>query len=868
MTTDEKYVYDFDEPCEGGRALLGGKGLGLAEMTQLGLPVPHGFTITTAACRATISAGAEPAGLADEIEEHLRRLEEATGKRFGDPERPLLLSVRSGGPISMPGMMETVLDLGLNRAVVEGLCRSVGARFAYDAFRRLIQMYGAVVDGVEASAFEDAIELLKRERGVESDAQLTATDFLRLAWRFQEIYTEQAGRTFPADPREQLTRAIRAVFASWNAPRAQVYRREYGISDELGTGVNVMEMVFGNRDARSATGVCFSRDPATGARGLYGEFLVDAQGEDVVAGTRTPQSIESLADEFPAADAELRAAVDELERHYRDVQDVEFTIEHDRLYLLQTRGAKRTAAAALACAVAFVDEGLIDELEAVRRIDPASLDQLLHPTFDPRAQFEVVATGLAASPGAASGHAVFDADRAAERGAAGEAVILVRPETTADDIHGLIASRGVLTARGGMTSHAAVVARGIGKPCVAGCAALEIDLDRRTAQIAGATLREGDTVTVDGTTGRVVLGAVPLVEPAPNADLDVVLGWADRFRALDVRANADTPPDAARARANGAEGIGLCRTEHMFMAGERLPVVREMILAESAEERAAALARLLPMQQSDFEGLFEAMGELPVTIRLLDPPLHEFLPALDEVPDARTRDRIAALHEANPMLGTRGCRLGLERPEIYEMQIRAIVRAAHAVRERTGTAPVVEIMHPLVAFSEELERLGELTRRVVAEEGGLDYRCGTMIELPRAALRAGELARHADFFSFGTNDLTQTTLGFSRDDAQGRFLTYYLEHGILASDPFATLDVEGVGELVRLAVERGRAANDRLHVGICGEHGGDPASIAFCHSIGIDYVSCSPFRIPVARLAAAQAAIASRVPDAYVPAGG
>jgi pyruvate,orthophosphate dikinase len=863
-----KYVYDFDEGCEGGRALLGGKGLGLAEMTQLGLPVPHGFTITTEACRIAMRGGEEPPALAGEVARHLARLEQRTGKRFGAPSRPLLLSVRSGGPISMPGMMETVLNLGLNRAVVENGGLGGDPRFAHDAYRRLLQMYGTVVAGIDGAAFESAIEELKARRGIELDSQLAGADFVELARRFEEIYLTETGTPFPADPQVQLSSAIRAVFESWNAPRAQVYRRECRIPDDLGTAVNVMEMVFGNRDERSATGVCFSRDPATGRPGLFGEFLAEAQGEDVVAGTRTPEPIGRMREQFPAAYEELERSVAELERHYRDMQDVEFTVEHERLYLLQTRGAKRTAAAALACAVALVAEHLIDRADAVRRIEPSSLDQLLHPTIDPRSTVEIAAVGLAASPGAARGQAVFDADRAAERAAAGDAVILVRPETTADDIHGLIGARGVLTARGGMTSHAAVVARGMGKPCVAGCSALHVDVAARTASAGDRTIREGDVITIDGSAGHVLFAAADLIEPAPNPDLETVLGWADELRRLGVRANADTPLDARHARENGAEGIGLCRTEHMFMADDRLPIMRAMILASRPDERAAALARLLPLQQSDFEGLFEAMEQLPVTIRLLDPPLHEFLPELDQVTDARTRERVLALHEANPMLGTRGCRLGLEWPEIYEMQIRAIVRAAHAVERRTGIAPTVEIMHPLVAFDAELSRLRELTARTVAEEGGLDYRCGTMIELPRAALRAGELAEHADFFSFGTNDLTQTTLGFSRDDAQGRFLTYYLEHGILTADPFSTLDVEGVGELIRLAVERGRAANPDLHVGICGEHGGDPASIAFCEHTGLDDVSCSPFRLPVARLAAAQAALAHDTETAYVPAGG
>jgi pyruvate, orthophosphate dikinase len=863
-----KIVYDFDERCDGGRALLGGKGLGLAEMTQLGLPVPHGFTVTTEACRATTERGAVPAAVLDEILEHVRRLEARTGKRFGSETNPLLLSVRSGGPVSMPGMMETVLNLGMSRATARGLARATGdRRFAFDAYRRLLQMYGSVVAGIDGARFEHAIEQLKERRGIELDSQLTASDFIELAGWFEEIFRGETGTEFPADPRQQLTSAVTAVFGSWDAPRAQVYRRAYRISDDLGTAVNVMEMVFGNRDARSATGVCFSRSPATGEPGLFGEFLVDAQGEDVVAGTRTPEQIDRMRDFFPLAYDELEHAVTELERHYRDMQDVEFTVEHDRLFLLQTRSAKRTAAAALRAAVTFVDEGLISPQEAVRRIDPAAVEQLLHPAIDPTVPVEVAAVGLAASPGAACGVVVFDADDVAAA-AEQKDVILVRPETTADDIHGLIRAVGVLTARGGMTSHAAVVARGMGKPCVAGCTSLHVDVENRTAALGSHVLVDGDVVTIDGTTGRVLIGAVPLVEPEPNADFELVLRWADEARLLGVRAKADTPLDARRARENGAEGIGLCRTEHMFMAGDRLPVVRQMILASSDEERSAALARLLPMQQRDFEGIFEAMDGLPVTIRLLDPPLHEFLPPLEEIEDEQTRERVASLHEANPMLGTRGCRLGLQWPEIYEMQVRAIARAARAVEMRTNVAPRVEVMHPLVAFEEELARLQELTARTVAEEGGISYLCGTMIELPRAALRAGDLARHADFFSFGTNDLTQTALGFSRDDAQGRFLTYYLEHGVLTDDPFATLDVEGVGELIRIAVERGRLANPDLHVGVCGEHGGDPASIAFCHEVGLDYVSCSPFRVPVARLAAAQAALAHVNDTAYVPAGG
>jgi pyruvate,orthophosphate dikinase len=858
----DQLVYDFDEHCDGGRELLGGKGLGLAEMTALGLPVPAGFTVTTEACRRYLAhRGPLLPELHAEIARHLGELEKRTGKRFGDPLNPLLLSVRSGGPVSMPGMMETILNLGLSDAAIKQAPLH-DMRFLLDAYRRLIQMYGEVVAGIEPGCFAQELERVEQLH----DTPLTIDALFELVDGYRNLYAAATGDGFPQDPREQLFNAVAAVFDSWNAPRAQIYRAQYGISDAAGTAANVMQMVFGNRDAHSATGVCFSRDPATGEPGLYGEFLVRAQGEDIVSGAQTPEPLARMRQVLPAAYDELEEAVAQLEAHYRDLQDVEFTVESGRLHILQTRAAKRTATAALRVAVDMHAEGLLTRADAIERVDPAQLEQLLHPTIDPGAKLVVVATGLSASPGAAAGLAVFDADTAVARSADGESVLLVRPETTADDIHGLLCASGVLTARGGMTSHAAVVARGLGKPCVAGCAALDIDIDARTARIGETVIGEGDPLTIDGATGRVILGLAPLVDPEPDANLATILDWADDVRRLRVYANADTPSDALRARANGAEGIGLCRTEHMFMAADRLPIVREMILASSDAERAAALARLLPMQQSDFEGIFVAMSGLPVTIRLLDPPLHEFLPDPSEVEDEAVRERIEALREANPMLGTRGCRLGLERPEIYEMQIRAIVRAAHAVARETPVEPIVEIMHPLVAFSSELERLVELTARTVAEEGGLDYRVGTMIELPRAALRAGDLAAHAEFFSFGTNDLTQTTLGVSRDDAQGRFLTFYLRHGLLEHDPFQTIDVEGVGELVRIAVERGRAVRPSLEIGICGEHGGDPASIAFCESIGLDYVSCSPFRIPVARLAAAQAVLSTKAH--YVPAGG
>jgi pyruvate, orthophosphate dikinase len=840
------YVYDFNEPSEGGRELLGGKGIGLAEMTQLGVPVPAGFTITTDACRAYMREGGLPSGLEDQVAEHIARLEHTTGTRFGDDADPLLVSVRSGAAISMPGMMDTILNVGLNDVAVGGLAGATGnEEFAFDCYRRLIQMYGETVDGVSFERGETDVERLKA------------------------AYRQQTGHDFPQDAREQLRRAIIAVFDSWKSPRAQVYRRTYDIPDDIGTAVNVVQMVFGNKGDRSATGVCFTRDPSTGEQGVYGEYLVNAQGEDIVAGTRTPQPVEEMRERLPEAFGQLVETMARLEHHYRDMQDIEFTIEDGKLYLLQTRSAKRTAAAALKAAVDMSAEGLITRDEAIARIDPGQLDQLLHPMLDPKAEFDVSARGLNASPGAASGRVVLDADTAEERGKAGESVILVRWETTPDDIHGLIQAKGVLTAHGGMTSHAAVVARGMGKPCVAGCEGLEIDVEARTLRIGGHDLREGDTITIDGGTGRVIIGAVKLVPPQINEDFETVLGWADEVRRLRVRANADNAPDSAKAREFGAQGIGLCRTEHMFFGDERLPVVQEMILASDEQGRRAALDRLLPFQQSDFEAIFEAMGGLPVTIRLLDPPLHEFLPSLEEATDERMRQRIRALRESNPMLGTRGCRLGIQWPEIYEMQVRAIARAARAVQERVGEAPLVEIMHPLVGFREELRRLRELTERVMAEEApGLEYLCGTMIELPRAALRADEIAEVADFFSFGTNDLTQTTLGMSRDDAEGKFLTFYLESGVIPRNPFETLDQEGVGDLMRIGVERGRSAKPGIKLGICGEHGGEPASVEFCHRLGLDYVSCSPYRVPVARLAAAQAALKESSRAEYVVAGG
>jgi pyruvate, orthophosphate dikinase len=843
-----RYVYDFDEPSGGGKELLGGKGVGLAEMTQLGVPVPAGFTITTDACRAYLREGGLPDGLEEEVAEHIARLEERAGKRFGDPEDPLLVSVRSGAAISMPGMMDTILNVGLNDVAVQGLARSTGKEeFAQDCYRRLIQMYGETVDGVPHDRFrvDDTVETARA------------------------AYNAETGRDFPQDAREQLRRAIVAVFDSWNSPRAQVYRRTYDIPDDIGTAVNVVQMVYGNKGDQSATGVCFTRDPSTGEQGLYGEYLVNAQGEDVVAGIRTPQPVEEMRERLPEAFDRLVDTMARLEQHYRDMQDIEFTIEEGRLFLLQTRSAKRTAAAAIKCAVDMAAEGLITREEAIARIDPTQLDQLLHPMLDPTAEFEVAARGLNASPGAACGKIVLDADTAEERGKAGESVILVGWETTPDDIHGMIQAKGILTAHGGMTSHAAVVARGMGKPCVSGCEGLELDAATGVVRIGGEELHVGDVITIDGGTGRVVIGEVPLVPPMINEDFETVLDWADEVRRLKVRANADNPEDAAKAREFGAQGIGLCRTEHMFFGEERLPVVQEMILASDEAGRRSALDRLLPFQQSDFEGIFEAMAGLPVTIRLLDPPLHEFLPPLEEAADERLRGRIKALSESNPMLGTRGCRLGIQWPEIYEMQVRAIARAARAVHERTGDAPLVEIMHPLVGFREELRRLRELTEAVMAEEAPeVEYLCGTMIELPRAALRADEIAEVADFFSFGTNDLTQTTLGMSRDDAEGKFLTFYLEDGVLERNPFETLDQEGVGDLMRIGIERGRSVKSDIKLGICGEHGGDPRSVEFCHDLGLDYVSCSPFRVPVARLAAAQATLKEGSRAEYVAAGG
>jgi pyruvate,orthophosphate dikinase len=875
MFCQMSFVYAFSEGSADMKGLLGGKGAGLAEMLSLGIPVPDGFTVTTEACIAASRAGGSwPEGLADEIDDALEAFEQRVGLALGDADRPLLVSVRSGAVVSMPGMMDTILNLGLNDETVDGLARASGnRRFALDAYRRLLQMFGNVVEGVESHLFEDVLTRAKRERGVASDVDLDAEALAGVVRDFQRVYAEGAGHPFPQDPREQLRLAISAVFGSWDSPRARVYRRASNISDSLGTAVNICQMVFGNLGDSSGTGVCFSRDPSTGERILYGEFLRNAQGEDVVAGIRTPEPIARMAEQLPQAYEELVATVERLEQHYGDMQDIEFTVERGSLYLLQTRSGKRTAAAAIRIARELESEGVIDRDEAVMRVDPNQLDALLHPRIDPAASYEPLARGLNASPGAAVGAAVFDADTAERRGLAGDKVILVRWETAPDDIHGLLQAQGVVTAHGGMTSHAAVVARGMGKPCVAGVDTARIDQVAKTLRIGDVVVREGDVITIDGGTGELILGAVPLVAAVVSEDFLTIGAWADERRRMRVRANADTPEDAARARSFGAEGIGLCRTEHMFMAEDRLPVVREMILAHDEAGRERALARLLPMQQEDFEGILRAMSGLPVTIRLLDPPLHEFLPdpielaiELERTQDGPERrrleqlaERVRELSERNPMLGTRGCRLALVHPEIYEMQVRAIVRGALAAAQDAEPAQV-EIMIPLVAYGEELRRMRALVEETVADElaqagAELDYLIGTMIELPRAALRAGELAESADFFSFGTNDLTQTTIGLSRDDAENTFLATYLEDGVLERNPFASIDQDGVGELVALGAERGRAARPGMKLGVCGEHGGDPDSVAFFDGLGLDYVSCSPFRVPAARFAAARAAL-------------
>ncbi len=865
------------------KELLGGKGANLAEMAGIGLAVPPGLTIATHVCAAYYDAGGRlPDDVQAQVLDALKFVEGVTGKTFGDPSNPLLVSVRSGARVSMPGMMDTVLNLGLNDVTVEGLAAASGnARFAWDSYRRFIQMYGDVVLELDHYLFEDALEIAKEDKGVSQDTGLDADDLKALVGRYMAIVEQNLGRPFPQDPYEQLWGAIGAVFGSWRSDRARTYRRLNDIPESWGTAVNVQAMVFGNLGDTSATGVAFTRDPSTGERAWYGEYLINAQGEDVVAGIRTPQYLTlaarlkagakaaSMEEAMPTVFAELGRTFDLLERHYRDMQDIEFTVEDNRLYILQTRSGKRTARAALKIAVEMVSEGLISEAEAVKRVDAAAMDQLLHPTLDPKAPRDIIARGLPASPGAASGAVVFDSDTAEQRARAGDAVILVRTETSPEDIHGMHAARGILTARGGMTSHAAVVARGMGRPCVSGAGGISIDMAARTLNTGGRVVAEGDRITIDGATGDVMLGDVPTVEPDLSGDFGVLMEWADRHRRLNVRTNAETPADCRVARQFGAEGIGLCRTEHMFFEPSRITAVRRMILAEDTAGREAALAELLPEQRADFAEIFRVMAGLPVTIRLLDPPLHEFLPhddtgfaevaAATGLAETLVRRRIGELHEFNPMLGHRGCRLGITYPEIYAMQARAIFEAAVMVAKETGEAVVPEVMVPLVATPKELE----LTKAAIDREAAavfaasgitLDYLVGTMIELPRAALRAGEIAAHAQFFSFGTNDLTQTTLGISRDDA-ARFLGPYVEKGIYPKDPFVSIDEDGVGELVSIAADRGRTVKPDLKLGICGEHGGDPASILFCEGLGLDYVSCSPYRVPIARLAAAQAAL-------------
>jgi len=872
-----KYVYLFKEGNAKQRDLLGGKGANLAEMTNIGLPVPPGLTITTEACIEYFKQGKQfPAGLEEEIWEKLKVVEEQAGKKFGDLSDPLLVSVRSGAPISMPGMMDTILNLGLNDQTVQGLANiTQNKRFALDSYRRFIQMFADVVMGVEHFHFEAAIEKVKEEQQVSLDKDLSPESLEKLIQVYKNIVKRETGEDFPQDPKEQLLMAVKAVFASWYNPRAEVYRKVNKIPDDLGTAVNVQIMVFGNMGDDSGTGVAFTRNPSTGENKLYGEYLINAQGEDVVAGIRTPQSIDKMKEELPEAYQQFVKICNILENHYRDMQDIEFTIERGKLYMLQTRNGKRTASAAVKIAVDMVNEGLITKEEALLRVDPASLDQLLHRRIDPNSKAEVIAKGLPASPGAASGQVVFDADKAEALGKEGKKVLLVRTETTPDDIHGIIHSQGILTSRGGMTSHAAVVARGMGKCCVCGCEALKIDYEAATITVNGLVIKEGDVLTLDGSTGNVMLGEVAMIDPELSGEFQKILEWADEVRKIGVRTNADTPADSAKAGEFGAEGIGLCRTEHMFMAPERLPIVQEMILAETLEEREAALAKLLPMQEGDFYGILKVMNGLPVTIRLLDPPLHEFLPNIEEMAVELNQLRVTKgdpkkieelevllskarkLHEFNPMLGHRGCRLGISYPEIYRMQARAIFQAAaRLVAEGYEVIPEVEI--PLVMDKNELamlrQEVEDVAQQVMNEKGvKINYTVGTMIELPRACLMAGEIVDVADFFSFGTNDLTQTTFGFSRDDAEGKFMNDYLDKKVLKNDPFIVLDRDGVGKLMEMTVQAARSKKGDFMIGICGEHGGEPSSVEFCHMIGLSYVSCSPFRVPIARLAAAQA---------------
>ncbi|MDQ0838142.1 pyruvate, phosphate dikinase [Sphingomonas faeni] len=882
-----QYVYRFgggvSDGGKGDKNLLGGKGANLAEMASIGLPVPPGFTISTDFCAVYYDEGGQfPQSLRDEVATGLAHIEGVTGKKFGDPADPLLVSVRSGARASMPGMMDTVLNLGLNDQTVEGLAaKSEDARFAWDSYRRFIQMYADVVLELDHGAFEEALEIAKEDQGFTLDTELSADDLRKLVAEYKGLVEKLWGKPFPQDVHDQLWGAVGAVFGSWQSERAKVYRRLNDIPGGWGTAVNIQAMVFGNMGDTSATGVAFTRDPSKGDRAYYGEFLINAQGEDVVAGIRTPQYLTKTAREDAGAKAssmeeampevyhQLADVFDTLENHYRDMQDIEFTVEKTKLWMLQTRAGKRTAKAALKIAVDMANEGLITREEAILRVEPMALDQLLHPTLDPKAHRDVLTKGLPASPGAASGAVVFDADAAEKKAADGVAVILVRTETSPDDIHGMHAAKGILTARGGMTSHAAVVARGMGRPCVSGAGTLSIDAKAKIMRCGGREVKEGDLLTIDGTTGEVMIGAVATVQPELSGDFATLMVWADEVRRLKVRANAETPEDCRVAREFGAEGVGLCRTEHMFFESSRITNVRQMILASDEKGRRAALEKLLPEQRKDFTEILEVMAGLPVTIRLLDPPLHEFLPHEEsefaEVATAAGVDvdtlkrRAAELHEFNPMLGHRGCRLGVTYPEIYEMQARAIFEAAVDVAEKSGAAPIPEVMIPLVATRRELELMkavvDKAAQAVFAEKGRtIEYLVGTMIELPRAALRAGEIAEVGEFFSFGTNDLTQTTLGVSRDDAS-RFLGAYVEQGIYAKDPFVSIDVEGVGELIEIAAERGRKTRAGIKLGICGEHGGDPASIAFCEKVGLDYVSASPYRVPIARLAAAQAAL-------------
>jgi pyruvate,orthophosphate dikinase len=873
-----KYVYAFEEGNRDQKYLLGGKGANLAEMTNLGLPVPPGFTITTEACKVYMAGhDTVPAGLMDEVAGALTALEQQMGKTLGDLDDPLLVSVRSGAPFSMPGMMDTVLNLGLNDVSVQGMAKQTGnERFAFDSYRRFVQMFAKIVLDVPGDVFEHALEARREERGVATDPELTADDLRGLVETFKGIVVAQAGIEFPQDPTEQLRYAIEAVFKSWNGERARIYRRMEDIPDDLGTAVNVQSMAFGNKGDDSGTGVAFTRDPATGENRPYGDFLTNAQGEDVVAGIRVTEPLDAMGAHFPECHTQLLEVMQLLQNHYRDMCDIEFTIEQGRLFILQTRVGKRTAAAALRMAVEMQEEGLIDKREAVLRVQPEQLDQLLHPQFDPDATYTALTKGLNASPGAAVGQVYFTADEAEDRHNEGQRVILVRPETSPDDLHGMIAAEGILTSRGGLVSHAAVVARGMGTPAVCGASELDIDLGARTFRVGDTVVAEGEVISINGSSGEVVVGAVPVITPEPTGPFGVILGWADEFRTLGVRTNADLPHDARVARDFGAEGIGLCRTEHMFL-GDRLHLVQRFILAATPEEEHEVLGELARYQKDDFLGILEAMDGLPVTVRLLDPPLHEFLPDIEdllvrnakgELDDAGRTLLNAAEHwkEANPMLGTRGVRLGILKPELYKMQVRALLEAA-IERKLQGGHPKVEIMIPLSISKAELalavswvREVAESTFGAASEIGGVDYAVGTMIETPRAALVADEIADVAEFFSFGTNDLTQMTFGFSRDDIEGRFMPVYLEQHLLPHNPFETIDPEGVGGLVKTAVALGRERRADLKLGICGEHGGDPASVAFCHSVGLDYVSCSPYRVPIARLASAHAALGAGGP--------